>query len=81
MFSYSGQQIVILVTKCRETLAVNNQRSHRFQMERFNLKKLNEVEGKKRKSCDEVSNGFAALEDLATMREYQHFSQRESRLL
>jgi hypothetical protein len=32
-------------------------------MERFNLKKLNEVEGKK-KCRVEVSNRFAALEDL-----------------
>jgi hypothetical protein len=32
-------------------------------MERFNLKKLNKVEGKE-KYCVEVSNGFAALEDL-----------------
>jgi hypothetical protein len=32
-------------------------------MERFNLKKLNEVEGKE-KYCAEVSNRFAALEDL-----------------
>jgi hypothetical protein len=34
-------------------------------MERFNLKKLNEVEGKER-YCVEVSNRFAALEDLDT---------------
>jgi hypothetical protein len=32
-------------------------------MERFNLKKLNEVEGKEQ-SCVEVSNRFAASEDL-----------------
>jgi hypothetical protein len=32
-------------------------------MERFNLKKLNEVEGKEQ-FCVEVSNRFAALEDL-----------------
>jgi hypothetical protein len=32
-------------------------------MEKFNLKKLNKVEGKK-KYCVEVSNRFAALEDL-----------------
>jgi hypothetical protein len=34
-------------------------------MERFNLKKLNEVEGTD-KYCVEVSNRFAALEDLDT---------------
>jgi hypothetical protein len=32
-------------------------------MERFNLKKLNEVEGKEQFSV-EVSNSFAALEDF-----------------
>jgi hypothetical protein len=32
-------------------------------MERFNLKKLSEVEGKE-KYCTVVSNRFAALEDL-----------------
>jgi hypothetical protein len=32
-------------------------------MERFNLKKLNEVEGKEQ-YCVEVSNRFEALEDL-----------------
>jgi hypothetical protein len=33
--------------KVREKLAVIKQRSHRFDMERFNLKKLNKVRGKK----------------------------------
>jgi hypothetical protein len=47
----------------RERLAVNKQRSQRFHMERFNLKKLNAVEGKEQ-YCVEVSNRFAALEDL-----------------
>jgi hypothetical protein len=46
-----------------ERLAVNKQRSQRFHMERFNLKKLNNVEGKEQ-FCVEVSNRFAALEDL-----------------
>jgi hypothetical protein len=36
----------LLMLKVIERLAVNKQRSHRFHMERFNLKKLNEVEGK-----------------------------------
>jgi hypothetical protein len=53
------------VAKVRERLTVNNQRSHRFHMERFNLKKLNEVEGKEQ-FCVEVSDRFAALEDLDT---------------
>jgi uncharacterized FlaG/YvyC family protein len=34
-------------------------------MERFNLKKLNDVEGREQ-FCVEVSNRFAALEDLDT---------------
>jgi hypothetical protein len=42
---------------------VNKQRSHRFYVERLNLQKLNEVEGKE-KYCGEVSNRFTALEDL-----------------
>jgi hypothetical protein len=42
----------------RERLAVSKQRTYRFHMEKFNLKKLNEVDGK------EVSNKLAALEDL-----------------
>jgi hypothetical protein len=36
----------LVVAKVRERLAVNKQRSHRFQIERFNLRKLNEVVGK-----------------------------------
>jgi hypothetical protein len=39
---------------------VNKQRSHTFHMERFNLKNLNEVEGKEQFRV-EVSSSFAAL--------------------
>jgi hypothetical protein len=54
----------MVVAKVRERLAVmNKQISHRFSMERFNLNKLNEVEGKEEYRV-EVSNRFAALEDL-----------------
>jgi hypothetical protein len=35
-----------VVAKVKESLAMNKQRSQRFDMERFNLKKLNDVEGK-----------------------------------
>jgi hypothetical protein len=52
-----------MVAKVRERLAVNKQRSHRFDMERFNLEKLNEVEGKEQ-FCVVVSNRFAVFEDL-----------------
>jgi hypothetical protein len=36
----------LVVAKVRERLAVKKQRSHRFNMERFNPKKLNEVADK-----------------------------------
>jgi hypothetical protein len=36
----------LVVTKVRESLAINKQRSHKFHVERFNLKKLNEIDGK-----------------------------------
>jgi hypothetical protein len=52
-----------VVVRVRERLAVNKQRSHRFAIERFNLKKLNQAEGKEQ-YCVEVSNRFAVLEDL-----------------
>jgi hypothetical protein len=35
-----------VVAKVKEILAVNKQRSQRFDMERFNLKKKNEIEVK-----------------------------------
>jgi hypothetical protein len=60
-------------------------------MERFNLKKLNEVEGKEKYRV-EVSNTFAAFEDFDAEVEIntiwetisenmKNFSKRESRLL
>jgi hypothetical protein len=48
----------LLVAKVRERLAVNKQILHRFLMGRFSLKKLKE------KYRVEVSNRFAALEDV-----------------
>jgi hypothetical protein len=51
----------LVVAKVRERLAVNKQRSQRFDMERFNLKKLNNVEGKEQFRV-EVSNRFADLD-------------------
>jgi hypothetical protein len=45
--------------KVRERLAANKHRSHRFHMERLNLKKLIEVKGKGMYHI-EVSNRFAA---------------------
>jgi hypothetical protein len=73
----------LVVAKVRKRLAVNKQRSQRFNKERFNLKKLNNVEGKEQ-FCVEVSNRLAALEEIntawETCRQYKNFSQRESRL-
>jgi hypothetical protein len=75
-----------VVAKVRERLAVNKQRSHSLHTERFNLEKLNDVEGKEQ-FCVEVSNRFAALKDLdaeveinsgwETIRENIKFSARE----
>jgi hypothetical protein len=80
MSDRSGQQIVILTTTWWwQRLAVGKQATH---MERFNLKKLSEVEGK------EISNRFASLENLdtkvdvneawETMREYIKISAKVS---
>jgi hypothetical protein len=41
----TGQYLVVV--KVRERLAVNKQWSHRFLVEMFNVKKINEVEGLK----------------------------------
>jgi hypothetical protein len=53
----------LVVANVKERLALNKERSHRFHIERFSLKKLNEVEGNDDYSV-EVSNRSAALEDL-----------------
>jgi hypothetical protein len=53
------------VTKDRERLTVSKQTMHRVHIERFNLKKLNEVEGKEQHHT-ETSNRFAALVNLDT---------------
>jgi hypothetical protein len=66
-----------VIGKVLERLAVNKQISQRFHLEGFNLKKLNEVEGKEKYRV-EISNRFAALEELDAeveiYREYKHFS-------
>jgi hypothetical protein len=53
----------LVVANVRDRLAVSKQTAHRFHMERFNLKKLYEIQGKKQ-SRVEISNRFAALENL-----------------
>jgi hypothetical protein len=55
----------LVVVKVRERLAVTKQTAHRIHKERFNLKKLKEVEGKEQ-YCVKISNRYAALENLDT---------------
>jgi hypothetical protein len=51
------------VAKVEERLAVNKRGSHKIHMKRFNLKELNELEGKEKYSIA-ISNRFTHLEDL-----------------
>jgi hypothetical protein len=51
----------LLAAKVGERPAVSKQRTHRFHMEKFDLKKLYEVQGKEQ-YCIEIS--FTALENL-----------------
>ncbi|PNF30898.1 hypothetical protein B7P43_G05207 [Cryptotermes secundus] len=53
----------ILIDRRRHSMS--KQTTHRVHMERFNLKKLNEVEGKEQYRV-EISNRFTALENLET---------------
>jgi hypothetical protein len=53
----------LVVPKARETLAVSKQSTHKVYMERFNLKKLNEVESNEQYRI-KILNRFAALENL-----------------
>jgi hypothetical protein len=55
----------LVVAKVRERLTVNKQTTHRVHMERFNLKRLKEVEVKEQYRV-EISYRFAALEELDT---------------
>jgi hypothetical protein len=50
------------VTIIRERLAVSKQITYRFHMERFNLKKLKDKEGKGQYRV-EISNRFATSEN------------------
>jgi hypothetical protein len=53
-----------VVAKVRERLAESQQAAEKFDVERFILKKLNELEVKKHYQI-EISNRFAALEYLS----------------
>jgi hypothetical protein len=77
----------VVVAKFGERLAVSKQSTHRFHMEKLNLKKLNEVEGKEQYWV-EISNWFGAPENLdaevninriwETIRENTNISVKES---
>ena len=52
-----------MVAKVRENLAVSKQVTQKFDVERFNLGKLNELEVRKQYQIT-ISNNFSALENL-----------------
>jgi hypothetical protein len=52
-----------VVAKVTERLAVSKQAAQKFDVERFNLRKLTELEVRKQYQI-KVSNSFAALENL-----------------
>jgi hypothetical protein len=52
-----------VVAEVRERLAVSKQAAQKFDAEKFNLKKLSEVENRKQYQI-KISNRFAALENL-----------------
>ena len=53
----------LVVAKLRERLAVRKQAAQKFDGERFNLRKLTELDGKEKYQI-EITNRFAALENL-----------------
>ena len=54
----------MVVAKVRERLAVSKQVAHKFDGERFNLRKLNKLEVTKQYQT-EITNRFAALKNLS----------------
>jgi hypothetical protein len=77
----------LVVVKFRDRLAVNKQTTHSVHIERFNFKKINEVD----RYHSEISHRFTSFENLdtevdinrvwETVRESIKISARESRLL
>jgi len=53
----------LVIAKVKERLAVGKQATQRFDRQRFNLRKLNELEVMKQYQI-EITNRFAALENL-----------------
>jgi len=68
MYEVSGELTVILITiwwlESLERLAVIKQAIQKFDWERFNLRKLNELEVRKQYQ-NEITNRFAALENFS----------------
>ena len=60
---YFDTDYYLVVAKVRERLAVSKQAAQKFDMEIFNLRKLNELEARKNYQI-KISNRFAALENL-----------------
>ena len=54
----------LVVAKVRERLVVNKQAAQKFDREKFNLRKLNELEVRKQYQIN-ITNRFAALENLS----------------
>jgi len=52
-----------VVAKVRESLAVCEQAAQKFDMERFNLRKLNKLEVRKKYQI-QISHRFTGLENL-----------------
>jgi len=57
-----------MVAKVRERLAVNKHAAQKFDGERFNIRKLNELDIRKQYQI-EISNRFSALENLSDSRD------------
>jgi hypothetical protein len=68
MHSLSGELTVILISvwwlQKLGSLAINKQLAQNSEVERYNLRKLNELEVRKEYQI-EISNRFAALENLS----------------
>jgi len=60
----------LVVAKVRERLAVSKQAAMKFDRERFNIRKLNELEVRIQYQI-EITNRFAALESLSDGEEIQ----------
>jgi hypothetical protein len=52
-----------VVAEVREGLAVSKQKAQKYDVERFNLRKLSDLEV--RKQSQKIANGFAAVENLS----------------